>query len=64
MKVFCNQGAAQHQSFRRTRFRHKVARWLQPAKPFLVKHANPVFRLGKAVVEGSVNSLKKLGIVR
>jgi len=64
MKVFSNEGEAQQQSFRTTRFRYKVARWLQPAKPFLVKHANPVFRLGKALVQGSVNTLEKLRIVR
>jgi hypothetical protein len=64
MKVFSNDGEALQQSFRKTRFRYKVARWLQPAKPFLVKHANPVFRLGKAVVQGSVSTLEKLRIVR
>jgi glycosyltransferase involved in cell wall biosynthesis len=64
MTVFSNEGEALQQSFRRTRFRYKVANWLQPAKPFLVKHANPVFRLGKAVVQGSVNALEKLRIVR
>jgi len=64
MKVFSNEGIAQQKSFRTTRFRYKVARFLQPAKPFLVKHANPLFRLGKAVVQGSVNTLEKLRIVR
>ena len=64
MKVFSNEGAAQQTSFRTTRFRYKVARWLLPVKPFLVKHANPVFRLGKAVVQGSVNALERLRIVR
>ena len=64
MKVFSNEGAVQRQSFRTTRFRYAVARFLLPAKPFLVKHANPVFKLGKAVVQGSVNTLEKLRIVR
>jgi glycosyltransferase involved in cell wall biosynthesis len=64
MRVFSNEGEAHQKSFRTTRFRYKVARFLQPAKPFLVKHANPVFRLGKAVVQGSVNTLEKLHLVR
>jgi glycosyltransferase involved in cell wall biosynthesis len=64
MKVFSNEGETQQQSFRTSRFRYKVATWLQPAKSFLVKHANPVFKLGKAVVQGGVNTLEKLRIVR
>lgn len=64
MNVFSNEGQALQRSFRTTRFRYKVARWLLPAKPFLVKHANPIFRLGKAVVQGSVSTLEKLRIVR
>ena len=64
MKVFSNEGVAQQQSFRTTRFRYKVSRLLMPAKPFLVKHANPFFKLGKAVVQGGVSTLEKLRIVR
>jgi glycosyltransferase involved in cell wall biosynthesis len=64
MKVFSNEGVAQRQSFRTTRFRYKVARFLLPAKPFLLKHASPVFKLGKALVQGSVSTLEKLRIVR
>jgi hypothetical protein len=64
MKVFSNEGVAQRQSFRTTRFRYKVARFLMPAKPLLVKHANPVFKLGRAAVQRSVNTLEKLRIVR
>ena len=64
LKVFSNEGVAQQKSFRTTRFRYKVARFLMPAKPLLVKHANPVFRLGRAAVQTSVNTLEKLRIVR
>jgi len=64
LKVFSNEGVAQQKSFRTTRFRYKVARLLMPAKPLLVKHANPVFRLGRAAVQTSVNTLEKLRIVR
>ncbi len=63
-KVFSDEGSLLRKSFRTTRFRYRVARLLQPAKPFLVKHANPVFRLGKAVVQGSVHTLEKLRIVK
>jgi glycosyltransferase involved in cell wall biosynthesis len=64
MKVFSNEGAAQQTSFRTGRFRYKVAALLQPAKPFLIKHANPVFRFGKAFVQGGIRTLEKLRIVR
>lgn len=63
-KVFTDEGNAQQVSFRTTRFRYKVARLLEPVRPLLVKHANPVFRLGKAIVQGSVTTLEKLRIVR
>jgi len=61
-RTYVHQGV--DHSFRTTRVRYKVARFLLPAKPFLVKYANPVFRMGKAVVQGSVNTLEKLRIVR
>jgi hypothetical protein len=64
MKVFSDEGAAQHRSWRTTRFRYKIARWLQPMKPFLVRHANPAFKLGKAIVQGGIHTLEKLRIVR
>jgi glycosyltransferase involved in cell wall biosynthesis len=64
MKVFNNEGVAQQVSFRTTRFRYKVATFLQPAKPFLQKHANPVFKFGKAFVQGSLRTLERLRIVR
>jgi hypothetical protein len=61
-RTYLHQGA--EQSFRTNLFRYKVARFLLPAKPFLIKHANPIFKLGKAVVQGSVNTLEKLHLVR
>ena len=61
-RTYLHQGA--EQSFRTNLFRYKVARFLLPAKPFLIKHANPIFRLGKAVVQGSVNTLERLHLVR
>jgi hypothetical protein len=64
MKVFSNEGYALGTSFRTTRFRYKIARLLQPVKPLLIKYANPVFRLGKAVVQGGIHTLEKLRIVR
>lgn len=63
LKTFTNV-AAPEESFRKTRFRYRIAAFLMPAKPFLIKHANPVFRLGKAVVQGSVSTLEKLRITR
>jgi len=64
MKVFSNEGDALQQSFRTTRFRYKIAKFLQPVKPYLIKHANPLFRLGKALVQGGIHTLEKLRIVR
>jgi len=64
MKVFSNEGHALQISFRTTRFRYRIARFLRPAKPFLEKHANPVFKFGKALVQGSVHTLEKLRIVK
>ncbi len=64
MKAFSNEGVAQGQSFRKNLFRYRVAAVLQPVKPFLVKHANPLFRLGKATVNGGIRTLEKLRIVR
>jgi glycosyltransferase involved in cell wall biosynthesis len=61
-RTYVHQGA--EHSFRTTLFRYKVARFLLPAKPFLIKHANPIFRLGKAVVQRSVHTMEKLHIVR
>ena len=63
-RVFRYPDGSLQQSFRKTRVRYKVAEFLQPAKPFLEKHANPVFRLGKALVQGGVTTLEKLRIVR
>jgi glycosyltransferase involved in cell wall biosynthesis len=64
MKVFSNEGVAQGQSFRKNLFRYRIAAFLQPAKPFLIKHAHPLFRLGKATVNGGIRTLEKLRIVR
>jgi glycosyltransferase involved in cell wall biosynthesis len=64
MRVFSNEGIAQQVSFRTTRFRYKVAAFLLPAKPFLVQHANPVFRLGKSLVQSGLRTLERLRIVR
>jgi glycosyltransferase involved in cell wall biosynthesis len=61
-RTYVHQGA--ETSFRTTRVRYKVARFLLPAKPFLVKYANPVFKLGKATVNGGIKTLEKLRIVR
>jgi glycosyltransferase involved in cell wall biosynthesis len=63
-KVFKNEGYWQGQSFRQMLFRNRVRRFLMPAKPFLVKHAYPLFRLGKATVNGSVRTLEKLRLVK
>jgi Glycosyl transferase family 2 len=64
MKVFSNEGEAQQQSYRTTRFRYRFRKFLLPAKPFLIRHANPIFRMGKAVVDGGLSALEKLRIVR
>jgi glycosyltransferase involved in cell wall biosynthesis len=64
MKVFSNEGEALQRSFRTTRFRNRISRLFMPAKPFLTRHANPIFRLGKVVVQGSIYTLEKLRIVR
>ena len=64
MKVFSNEGEAQQQSFRLKLFRYRVRQALMPYKPFLVKHANPLFRIGKAAVNGSVRTLEKLRLVK
>jgi glycosyltransferase involved in cell wall biosynthesis len=64
MTVFSNEGEALQQSFRTTRFRYKIANLLLPAKPFLTRYANPVFKLGKFFVQGGIRTLEKLRIVR
>jgi glycosyltransferase involved in cell wall biosynthesis len=61
-RTYAHQGS--DQSFRTTRVRHKVARLLQPAKPFLVRYAHPLFRIGKATVNGGVRALERLRLVR
>jgi glycosyltransferase involved in cell wall biosynthesis len=62
--VFRNSGTAPGRSFRLKLFRYRVHAFLMPAKPFLVKYANPLFRVGKATVNGGVRALEKLRIVK
>jgi glycosyltransferase involved in cell wall biosynthesis len=63
-KVFSDEGGSPEHSFRLKLFRHRVTAALAPLKPFLVKHANPLFRLGKATVNGGVRTLEKLRLVK
>ena len=64
MKVFSDEGQAQGQSFRRKLFRYRVREALAPYKPFLVEHAEPLFRIGKAAVNSSVRTLERLRLVK
>lgn len=64
LKVFSNEGEAQGQSFRLKLFRYRVRSFLMPAKPFLVKYANPLFKIGKATVNGGIRTLEKLRVVK
>ena len=61
--VFRDNGTPD-QSFRLKLFRYRVRAFLLPAKPFLVKYANPLFRAGKAAVNGGVRTLEKLRLVK
>jgi hypothetical protein len=64
MKVFSNEGQASGQSFRLKLFRYRVRAALMPFKPFLAEYANPLFRLGKATVNGGIRTLEKLRLVK
>ena len=61
-KAFTDEGG--EQSFRTTRLRYKVHAMLQPAKPWLLKYAPGVFRLGKEGVQRMLRLLEKSGMVR
>jgi len=61
--VFRNNGTPDR-SFRLKLFRNRVRALLLPAKPFLVKYANPLFRVGKATVNGGIRTLEKLRLVK
>jgi len=64
MKVFSNEGGELEHSFRLKLFRYRVQRALMPYKPFLLKHASPLFRIGKATVNGGIRTLEKLRLVK
>ncbi len=61
MRVFTSDAT---QSFRTTRFRYKVHRLLQPAKPWLEQRTPHLFRIGRSVVQSALRALERLRIVR
>jgi hypothetical protein len=61
-KTFVHVGA--DHSYRTTRMRYRVASWLQPLKPLLLKTAPGVFRIGKAIVVRGIHLLERLRVIR
>ncbi|HEU4981102.1 MAG TPA: glycosyltransferase [Acidobacteriaceae bacterium] len=61
-KLFIHEG--EEQSFRTTRFRHKVDFFLMPIAVFLKRHFHPLYRLGRQFVRIMVTVLERLRIVR
>lgn len=61
-KTFVHVGA--EHSYRTTRMRYRIAAWLQPLKPMLLRSAPGVFRLGKAIVIRSIRVLERMRILR
>ena len=62
MSVFFHEGYLH--SFRTSRLRYKVHALLQPAKPFLMKCAPGIFRIGKEAVQSLLRLLEKSRVVR
>jgi glycosyltransferase involved in cell wall biosynthesis len=61
-KTFVHVGA--EHSYRTTRMRYRIAHTLQPLKPWLLETAPGVFRLGKALVVGTIRLLERLRVIR
>lgn len=62
LKTFVNAG--EEQSFRTSRFRHKVDRFLMPVASFFKEHCHPLYRSGRRAVRTTVRVLEGLRIVR
>lgn len=56
--------AGGNHSFRTTRVRYKVHAILQPAKPFLMKTAPRIFKIGKEAIQRLLRLLEKSRVVR
>jgi len=61
-KTFVHVGA--EQSYRTTRMRYRVARWLSPLKPWLLRSAPGLFHLGKAFVNRAIQLMERLRVIR
>jgi hypothetical protein len=61
LQVFMNGDT---HSFRTTRVRYKVHRLLQPAKPFLERHAPYIYRTGKLLVQYGLRALERARVIR
>jgi glycosyltransferase involved in cell wall biosynthesis len=61
-KTFVHVGA--EHSYRTTRLRYRVAAWLQPLKPILLKTAPGIFRFGKSTVVRAIRMLERLRVIR
>jgi glycosyltransferase involved in cell wall biosynthesis len=62
LKTFVHVG--EDHSYRTTRMRYRVAKWLQPLKPMLLKNVPWMFRLGKEIVVRTLRMLERVRAIR